>query len=328
MKLSVRHTLLPLIAAIVTAFLATARAADPKPPSKREAREIEKALTLRFKADEYFAKTQRDYFDESSIIGQPIAAVIRQKGPATRVADDGAGGKIFAYESDVSGQSGEYVPGYTITDQFGNVVERGEGRDTRSSYHYVAYRDFHVNPEGQTTRLVTGVRGLPPPTGLEKMAKIWSGKISFPGKSRAEIAALIHTHIKTRGYVLKHDSGDSISYRHFTQFGTAQECGADLYGKVRVIVNLHNGELDADVYVANFSTIFGAKIIINANDDVASENNVPFNILSWIAPKEARQAFPEAMFDTKKKPLNPIVISTVYRFHEGYSKELQALAND
>jgi hypothetical protein len=322
-----RLTLLPAVAAL--ALLAPAHAADPNPkaPSKREARAIEKALTLRFKADEYFAKTQRGYFDESSIIGQPIAAVIRERGPATRVAEDGAGGRIFAYESDVSGQSGEYVPGYTITDQFGNVVERGEGRDTRSSYHYVAYRDFYVNTEGQTTRLVTGVRGLPPPTGLEKMARIWSGKITFPGKTRAEIAALIHAHIKSRGYVLKQDSGDSISYRHFTQFGTAQECGADLYGKVRVIVNLHDGEIDAEVYVANFSTIFGAKIIINANDDVASENSVPFNILSWIAPKEARQAFPEAMFDTKKKPLNPIVISKVYLFHEGYSKELQALAN-
>jgi hypothetical protein len=321
-----RLTLLPAVAAL--ALLAPAHAADPKPkaPSKREAREMEKVLTARFQSDATFTKQQRGFFDQSNVVGRPIAVVIQERGPATRVMDDGAGGKIYAYETGMGGQTGEYVPGYTVTDGFGTVVARGEGKDTRSSYSYTAYTDFYVNPQDEVSKVIIGVRGRPP-TERGNFDKIWSGKIKFPGKTRADLAATIRDHVKTRGYVLRADSDDHIVYRHFTQFGTAQECGADLYGNVRVTVKLLDGELDAQVDVEKFSSVFGAKMIMNANGDIASENDVPFNHLRLIAPPKARKAFPEAMYDHKMKVLNPVVIRKIDLFQEGYSKELLALAN-
>ncbi len=320
-----RLTLLPAIAAL--AFLTPAHAADPKPPSKREAREIEKALTLRFQSDTTFTKRQRRFFDQSNVVGRPISVVIEQRGPATRVMDDGAGGKIYAYEIAVSGQTGEYVPGYTVTDGYGTVVESREGKDTRSSYSYTASTDFYVNPQGQVSKIIIGSHGIPP-AERGNFDKIWSGKIKVPGKTRAQLAAMIRDLLKTRGYVLRADSDDRIVYRHFTQFGTAQECGADLYAKVRVTVKLLEGELDVEIHDEKFSSIFGAKLIINANEDIASENDVPFNHLTLIAPPKARAAFPEAMYDFKMNIINPIVLKKVDLFHETYSKELQALASN
>ena len=72
------------------------------------------------------------------------------------------------------------------------------------------------------------------------------------------------------------------------------------------------------------STLFGAKLMINGNDDVASENDAPFSNLQITIPASVRKAFPEAPGDDKGRVLNPIVLEKIGQFHDGYLQELRA----
>ncbi len=294
------HAILALAALALIPLAALAVDQKPKPPSKREAREIEKQLKARFEYDRLFTVERRTYFNDSSaVIGQPIASVIQKRGAPSRVVGDGLGGKIYAYDRVHSMSSGSV---------------------------YALFEDLYVDANRRVIKYHNGTRGLGGNLQREKMVQMKTEPIPFPGKNAAEIAALLRAHVAARGYMLQYSPADQVVYRDFKQFGTMQECGADLYGKVRVTATPRDGSLEYELHVENFSTLFGAKLLINDNDDVASEGDVPFNHFYLVAPENARFAYPEAIYDHKKKLLNPIVNDRFVAQADSYRNELLALA--
>ncbi len=318
--------LLTLFVACLLVPQSPAQNSPPKPPSKREAREIEKALKQRLEREQAYASHQREMYVEGSVVGRHVSQVLQEWGRPTSVVEDGDGGKIYAYDNPISRQRGEFTPGYEVRDQFGNVLEQKASRDTRTTSNFVLYKDLYVNADGVIVRFDTGTRGLKgtASAGRRPLAKVKQETFALPGKSRAELAARVREFAQKKGYVLQPAARDRIVYRDFTQFGTAQECGADLWGKIRVTADIADGQVAVQIESELFSTLFGAKLIINGNDDVASENDVPFSNLQFRIPESVRKAFPEAPNDEKGRILNPLVLEKVTQFHERYLQELRA----
>jgi hypothetical protein len=67
--------------------------------------------------------------------------------------------------------------------------------------------------------------------------------------------------------------------------------------------------------------------MINANDDVASENDVPFHYLVVTPPADAPKAYPEAISDLKGNLANPVVAQRVKEHLAFYPDEILTLAN-
>jgi hypothetical protein len=278
-------------------FVCAAHAQNPpaNPPSKRQARAIEKALQVRLPDEAAYARQQREHFDQGSVVGRPIAEVIQSKGAYSRVVEDGMGGRIYAYDRDLNLRT-------------------------------VLYTDYHVNADGIVTRRADGTRGLGEASRNVNMTKIHDEKIAFPGRDREAIVKLVREHIKARGYALKNDFNGRIVYRDFQHFATPAECGADAYGKNRITLTIRDGEVDFLLESQLFASVFGAKLVINGNDDVASENDVPFGPYNAIAPAKYRLGFPEALYDEKGKVLNAPALEKIARFHGAYRDEIRALA--
>lgn len=313
--------------AVAAALLATtsvlAASTPAKPVSKREARAMEKALADRLSRDQSFAMERWRTYELTRVVGEPFARVIETWGPYTSVSDDGRGGKVYAYENGLTSNFGEYTPGYEVTDPFGNVIERKEARDTRRSSHWTLFKDVYVDAAGIVTRITRGTRGLG--TIDPKFVTMRNESFAFTGKSRETMAERIRAHIRDSGYVLRSDTGDRIVYREFTQFGRASECGADLYGLIRVTVDIREAQLDVLVDADLYSTIFGARLVINANDDIAAENHEAFGTYVAKVPKEVRAAYPEAIYDENDVVVNPFVGRRMLEFFVGYVDELRDL---
>jgi hypothetical protein len=299
-------------------------AQTPKPSlSKRETRRMEQALEDRLNRDRSFAMERWRVFEETRVVGQPFAKVVEAWGPYTSVSEDGRGGRVYAYDRGLTSNFGEYTPGYEVTDPFGNVLERKEARDTRRSSHWTLFKDVYVNAAGMVTRITRGTRGLG--TIDPKFVPVRTASIAFTGKSRETMAGRLRAHIRDSGYVLRQDSDDRIVFREFTQFGRASECGADLYSLVRVTVELREAQLDVTVDTELYSTIFGARLVINDNDDIAAENHEGFNYYTSKVPKDVRSAYPEAIYDDNDTVVNAFVGLRITEFYDGYVEELRDL---
>ena len=81
-----------------------------------------------------------------------------------------------------------------------------------------------------------------------------------------------------------------------------------------------------------YSTIVGAKLFINNNDDVASENNVPFGIYEFSAPYKYDEVYPESIFTYNKasKPTlrNPDTLKTFLEYYNQYIIDLNLFLKD
>ena len=152
----------------------------------------------------------------------------------------------------------------------------------------------------------------------------------------------IHQYIKARPQ-LKIDSENStyLYYRDFATICTMEKCMANLVALTYINIAPENGNVKVNLGITSkiYSTIFGAKLNINPDDIVVSENDVPFNeyVFSQGANqkkspifqtvKELKLAYPESIFDSQGKIVNPANKATIENFYNGYVEDLKKFLN-
>jgi hypothetical protein len=163
--------------------------------------------------------------------------------------------------------------------------------------------------------------------------------LSYNGKTQKQLMVAVQKYIKERPR-LKIDSENSnyVYYRDFATICTMEKCMADLVALTYInIAPENNGTLKVSLGLTSkiFSSIFGAKLNLNPDDIVVSDNDVPFNEYVFVQPadqkkspifkiiKEAKLAYPESIFDSKGKIINPINKTLIEKFYDGYVADLK-----
>ena len=130
-------------------------------PTRKERKAQEKfnaLLTQRYNFEKLDANAARAKFNTTSWFGLQVSEYIKAAGPYARAIDDGAGGKIIIYESTSSGVSGSYIPGYTVTNGYGQVIEQRDTVDGRYAYSYTRFTDVYVDSKNRITNIKSGTR--------------------------------------------------------------------------------------------------------------------------------------------------------------------------
>lgn len=162
--------------------------------------------------------------------------------------------------------------------------------------------------------------------------------LSYSGKTQKQLMVAIHQYLKERPQ-LKIDSENStyLYYKDFATICTIEKCMADLVALTYINIAPENGNIKVNLGVASkiYSTVFGAKLNINPDDIVVSENDVPFNEYVFIQTenqkksaiyqtvKELKLAYPESIFDAQGKIVNPTNKATIENFYNGYVADLK-----
>ncbi len=112
----------------------------------------------RYNKDKVYATTQRKIFNITSWAGASISDLLAKWGNFTRKNELPNGIMVYSFEYTYSGSGGKYTPGYTVTDQFGNVLEEKAGKDNTYSYNFTEYYDFYVDKNQFIIHVKTGNR--------------------------------------------------------------------------------------------------------------------------------------------------------------------------
>lgn len=153
--------------------------------------------------------------------------------------------------------------------------------------------------------------------------------ISLPGQSKEAIKQKIMSYIRERKYLYKpFYSGDNqIAFRDFVKCGDKSDCGADLIAKNIFRLTYDSGFIKIRLENEIYSTFYGADLLINENDDVASRKDVPFAPYEFQVPEQYAAEYPEAMYTFNKKGKitlkSPVVQETLLIFYNQYITDMK-----
>lgn len=153
--------------------------------------------------------------------------------------------------------------------------------------------------------------------------------ISLPGQSKEAIKQKIMSFIRERKYLYKpFYSGDNqIAFRDFVKCGDKSDCGADLIAKNIFRLTYDSGFIKIRLENEIYSTFYGAELLINENDDVASRKDVPFAPYEFQVPEQYAAEYPEAMYTFNKKGKitlkSPVVQETLLIFYNQYITDMK-----
>lgn len=153
--------------------------------------------------------------------------------------------------------------------------------------------------------------------------------ISLPGQSKEAIKQKIMSFIRERKYLYKpFYSGDNqIAFRDFVKCGDKSDCGADLIAKNIFRLTYDSGFIKIRLENEIYSTFYGAELLINENDDVASRKDVPFAPYEFQVPEQYAAEYPEAIYTFSKKGKitlkSPVVQETLLIFYNQYITDMK-----
>lgn len=145
--------------------------------------------------------------------------------------------------------------------------------------------------------------------------------LSFPSITKKQIETKIFKFINDKNYVYKPLlSGESrIVFRDFSYICKKEKCRADIVAKNFFYLDYGDGFVKISFENEIYSSIVGAKLLINNNDDVASENNLPFGIYEFSAPYKYDEIYPESIFiynkASKATLRNPDTLKTFLEYY-------------
>ena len=112
----------------------------------------------RYNKEKSYADVQRTVFNITSWAGANVSDLLAKWGSFTKKNELPNGITVYDFEHSYSGSGGHYTPGYVVTDQFGNVMEKKAAKDNTYSYRFTEYHEFYVD-KGQTIiHVKTGTR--------------------------------------------------------------------------------------------------------------------------------------------------------------------------
>ena len=158
--------------------------------------------------------------------------------------------------------------------------------------------------------------------------------LSFPNLKKEQIEAKNIGFIKEKKYVYKPflSSNNRIVFRDFSLVCKKEKCKADIVAKNIFYLDFDDDFVKISLQSEIYSSIVGAKLFINNNDDVASENNVPFGIYEFSAPYKYDEVYPESIFTYNKasKPTlrNPDTLKTFLEYYNQYIIDLNLFLKD
>lgn len=112
----------------------------------------------RYNKDKLFADAQRKIFTITSWAGATMADLSARWGNFTKKSELPDGTTVYSFEYRYSGNGGTYTPGYTVTDQFGNIAAQKAAKDNTYSYNFADYYDFYVDSTKIIIHVKTGTR--------------------------------------------------------------------------------------------------------------------------------------------------------------------------
>ena len=145
--------------------------------------------------------------------------------------------------------------------------------------------------------------------------------LNFPNLNKEQIKNKIFRFIKEKNFVYKPFlSGESrIVFRDFSFICKKDKCKADIVAKNFFYLDYGEGFVKLSFENEIYSSIVGAKLSINNNEDVASENNLPFGIYEFSAPYKYDEVYPESIFTYNKasKPTlrNPEILEIFLKYY-------------
>lgn len=148
--------------------------------------------------------------------------------------------------------------------------------------------------------------------------------LSFPNLTKKQIETKIFKFINDKNYVYRPLlSGDSrIVFRDFSYICKKEKCKADIVAKNFFYLDYGDGFVKISFENEIYSSIVDAQLLINNNDDVASENNAPFGIYEFSAPYKYDEIYPESIFTYNKasKPTlrNPEILNTFLEYYNQF----------
>lgn len=161
--------------------------------------------------------------------------------------------------------------------------------------------------------------------------------MEFKGKTQKQLVMSVLKYVKSRPAYVLQDADTTgaatlgntphISYRDFRLICPEKTCKADIIALAYVHVYFKGDKIG--VHIRNdteiYSTIFNAKLRITPEGKIASDDDLPFNILQFIRPETKVKvnkfimsndgdAYPESIFDSKGRILNQPVKDALERY--------------
>lgn len=155
-------------------------------------------------------------------------------------------------------------------------------------------------------------------------------RLSLPGQSKESIKQKIMSFIRERKYAYKpfYSGENQVCFRDFVKCGDKSRCGSDLIAKNMFRLIVDSGSLQIKLSPEIYSSYYGAALIINENDDVASTGDVPFAPYEFQVPEQYSSVYPEAMYTFNKKGKvtlkNPVVQEVLLNFYNNYIADMKA----
>lgn len=149
-------------------------------------------------------------------------------------------------------------------------------------------------------------------------------KISLEKKSKLEIENKIMSFIESNHYTFKpyYSNDHLITFRDFTIICDKKTCGSEIIAKNIFYIEYGDGFVNISMNNEIFSSIYGAKLIINDNDDVASQEDIPFGHFEFQVPEKYSNVFPESIYSFDKKGRtkvkNPFIQNLFLEFYNNY----------
>lgn len=112
----------------------------------------------RYNKEKIFADTQRKVFAVTSWAGANINDLLAKWGNFTRQTMRPDGITVYTFERRYSGSGGSYTDGYTVTDQYGNIVAQKQAKDNTYSYDFTEYYEFYTDQNLRIIHVKTGNR--------------------------------------------------------------------------------------------------------------------------------------------------------------------------
>ncbi len=156
--------------------------------------------------------------------------------------------------------------------------------------------------------------------------------LSYQGKTKEQLRSAVFNYIKARPslWIVKlSDRDERIEYGNFATIGDTSKCIVNLVSSTRVDVEPDNGQLKLYIGIFNqiYSSLYGtARFLISRDGVVVSENETPFNEYKFVQPDSRKEAlaYPESVFDTNGKVVNPANKKTIEGFYDGYVADLKS----
>ena len=291
-----------------------------------------KKLELRFKIDKQYARHKRKFYETSkttvAYIGENIKSLMDDWGPSTRIIDNGNGEKVYIYEKEIQSSGGSVTPGTRSisSDGYSVTVNETAGTDTRYSHSYITIKDVYV--VNSTITHIESYHKAFPEQRRPDAKTIFQRDLKFAGKTKEALSAKVLALIKHKNYNLRSKKiyskkPNEIIYRNFERMCTAQECGSELYAITYVILEIDAAIIKVRVDQAMYSSLIGAKIIMNDMGQVVTENDEPFSPYSAVSVKGYEKVHPERIYDHKGNIVNRFIHDKINGYFNGYINEIE-----